>query len=354
MIKFFRLALIFFLFSTASAQTDLPGILNAGVVGQLYPLLPADSIHFGKVKMQKELILVNLYPGFAVVKAEYRFMNTTDESIRMMIGFPVQGHYPQRIVENVHFADLFNFRAVSNSLPVKTIRVKDTVIIQPAGIPAPGTASSVITTWEAWEQDFPSRNQTIITVYFITQHNLSRYIKGKESRDGNAFGFMLEAGNAWGGNIGIGQVLIKLNEKLTLLNVYGILPDKQLVGDMQHLQYSFFDQKSNLEKNLLVWYEGAPPDYKFDKKVLPSTDTLYQIMDNFPLSEFNNPDFRILSRKDFSLAKSGMTLPGILYFLMFFMPWIILAVLIVYLLKGKKEKIESRKSKIENNSREIG
>jgi hypothetical protein len=94
--------------------------------------------------------------------------------------------------------------------------------------------------------------------------------------------------------------------------------------------------------NLLIWYDGAPPDFKFDKRVLPSTDTLYQIMDAFPLSEFNNPAFTLISRKNFTLAKSGLTLSGVLYFLMFFMPWIILAGLIVFLLKGKK-KIENRK-----------
>lgn len=334
---------VFFLLVSmaASANIAMPGIWNAGVGGQFYPLFPKDSIHFGKIQMQKELILVNLYPGFAVIKGEYSFANTTDKHIRMHVGYPVNGTYPQQVVEHVIFNDLYNFRALSNGQEVKAYRLSDSGDVSPVKFSERENSATQISNWYVWEQDFPAGSITTLTVYFITQNNLARFKKGYDSRDGNAFGYILESGKAWGGKIGTGQILVKLNDKLSLNNVRGILPDNMLMGDMQHLQYSFSNLEPEPENNLLIWYDGAPPDFKFEKKALPSTDTLYKMMDAFPLSEFNDPSFKAVSRKNFNLSASGLTISGILYFLMFFMPWIILAVVIFFLLKGKgKKKIE--------------
>lgn len=330
-----------------SANIAMPGIWNAGVGGQFYPLFPADSIHFGKVVMRKELIMVNLYPGFAVVKGVYSFVNTTDKTISMHVGYPVNGHYPQRIVDHVLFNDLYNFRANANGTPVKPYRLSDSANIDPTRLSGTDSSFTQVSNWYVWQQEFPAGTVTTLTVYFITQNNLARHKKGYLSRDANAFGYVLESGKAWGGKIGNGQIFVKMHENLSLIDVLGILPDSLLKGDLKHLQYSFSNLEPETTDNLLIWYEGAPPDFKFDKKVLPSTDTLYQMMDAFPISEFNDTRFKLISRKNFSVAKSGLTFSGVLYFLMFFLPWIILAGVIVFLLKGKK-KVENRKSKVES------
>lgn len=336
-----RLLVFFYLASFAvSAQSDLQGIWNAGVGGQFYPVFPSDSIHFGKIKIQKQLIMVNLYAGFAVIKGEYSFVNTTDQPIHIQIGYPVRGHYPQRLVENVFYNEQYNFRAKANGIPVKPYRLSDSGKVVPVVINGNESAASLVTDWYVWQQAFPSGTVTTLTVYFITQNNLSKFKKGDESRDANAFGFSLESGNAWGGKIEAGDVFIKMNDKLSLIDIKGLLPDSLLKGDLYHLQYSFKNLDPKTGNNLLIWYDGAAPDYKFDKKVLPSTDTLYKMMDAFPLSEFNDTAFKLISRKNFSVAKSGLTFSGVLYFLMFFMPWIILAGVIVFLLKGKK-KVEN-------------
>ena len=345
--KWSLLAFIYLVSLAVSAQSDVPGIWNAGVGGQFYPVFPADSIHFGKIRTQKQLFLVNLYAGFAVVKGEYTFVNTTDQPIDIQIGYPLSGHYPQRIVENVFYNDLYNFRAKANGISVKPYRLSDSVKVRPVNINGNESSSSLVTDWYVWQQEFPAGATTTLTVYFITQNNLSKFKKGDESRDANAFGFFFESGNAWGRKIESGDIFIKMNDKLSLIEIKGLLPDSLLKGNLYHLQYSFKNLEPEPVKNLLIWYEGAAPDYKFDKKVLPSTDTLYKMMDAFPVSEFNDTGFKLISRKNFSVAKSGLTFSGVLYFLMFFMPWIILAGVIVFLLKGKK-KIESGKSKIES------
>ncbi|MGL6268312.1 MAG: hypothetical protein ACRC2O_10295 [Chitinophagaceae bacterium] len=328
----------FYLVSLAvSAQSELPGIWNAGVAGQFYPVLAADSIHFAKISIPKKRIMVNLYAGFAVIKGEYSFENTTDQPINIKIGYPVSGRYPQPVVENVFYHDLYNFRAKANGKSLIPYRFSDSGNIVPLKISENENATTLISDWYTWQQAFPAREVTTLTVYYITQNNLARFKKGDESRDANAFGFNIESGKGWGDKIGSGDIFIKMNDKLSLTNIQGIAPDSILKGDLYNLQYSFGDLKYLPENNLVIWYDGAPPDFKFDKKVLPSTDTLYQMMDVFPIKEFNDPAFKLISRKNFSVSKSGLTFSGVVYFLMFFMPWIILAVVIVFLLKGRKK-----------------
>ncbi len=291
--------------------------------------------------------MVNLYAGFAVIKGEYSFENTTDHLINIKVGYPLSGRYPQRIVENVFFNDLYNFRAKANGKSVKPFRLSDSVKVIPVKISGNENASTLVSDWYVWQQAFPAREVTNLTVYFITQNNLARFKKGDQSRDANAVGFYIESGKAWGGKMETGDILIKMNDKLSLIDIQGIAPDSLLKGDLYHLEYSYADLVPEARNNLLIWYEGAPPDFKFDKKVLPFTDTLYQMMDAFPIIEFNDPAFKLISRKNFSVSKSGLTFSGVLYFMMFFLPWIILAGVIVFLLKGRK-KIESGKSKIES------
>jgi hypothetical protein len=337
---------IFFLsiisFNTiAQSNPAMPGIWNAGVGGQFYPLFEKDSIYFGKIRMQKELVLVNLYPGFAVVKGEYSFLNLSNEDIRMHVGFPVNGTYASAEVDNVMFNDLYGFRAFANQRPVKAYRLSDSGEVQSVRLIGDSSSFNEVTNWYVWEQDFPRGQPVTLTVYFITQNNLARFKRNFQSRDGNAFGYVLESGRAWAGNIGIGQILVKLNEGLSMNNVQGILPGKGIIGDLTHIQYSFNNLEPEPEHNLLVWYQGAPPDFKFDKRVLPAADTLFKMMDAFPLNEFNSESFTVLERNNFSLSPAGMTLSGLIYFLMFTLPWIILGGFIIFLVRGKKKKTEN-------------
>jgi hypothetical protein len=325
------------------AQTDpaLPGIWNAGVGGQLYPPFEKDSVHFGKIRLQKELILVNLYPGFAVVKGEFSFLNQSNDNIRMHIGFPVNGFYTSAAVDHVVFNDLYAFRAFADGKTVNAYRLSDSGPVSPVQLANDSSSFNQVTNGYAWEQEFP-RDQTVtLTVYFITQNNLARFKRNEQSRDGNAFGYLLESGRAWAGKIGIGQVLVKLNEGLTMTNVLGILPGRGIIGDLTHIQYSFNNLEPGSEHNLLIWYQGAPPDFKFDKRVIPAADTLFKMMDAFPITEFNNPAFNTLERNNFSLAASGLTFSGILYFLLFSIPWIVLGGFVIFLLRGKKKHKDS-------------
>lgn len=91
------LVVAFFLITIASSQKVFanaaqPGVWNAG--GTVFTMLyPQDSLTFKKVQMQEERIYIQLYKGYAVVKGEYIFKNTTSEKLNFKMGYPVNGIY---------------------------------------------------------------------------------------------------------------------------------------------------------------------------------------------------------------------------------------------------------------------
>src|SRR5690606_17251296 len=89
-IAFLLMAVVFS--QKAFANAAQPGIWNAG--GTVFTMLyPEDSLTFKKVQMQQELIYIQLYKGYAVVKGTYLFRNTTDEKLNFKMGYPVNGIY---------------------------------------------------------------------------------------------------------------------------------------------------------------------------------------------------------------------------------------------------------------------
>lgn len=93
--KFLVTALFLIVIATSQklfANAAQPGIWNAG--GTVFTMLyPEDSLTFKKVQMVEEKIYIQLYKGYAVVKGNYLFKNTTNEKLNFKMGYPVNGIY---------------------------------------------------------------------------------------------------------------------------------------------------------------------------------------------------------------------------------------------------------------------
>jgi hypothetical protein len=334
--KYFKL-LVWVLLAAGPAKGQRsalpPGIWSIGTAGNIHPVHAADSGRYRNIRLENALVMVNLYPGFAVVKGEYRFRNLTDSTVILPVGYTSSGHFPLQHVGQ----GIFNSEPVLNILcegrPVQTR--PDTLMPDVAKDPyAPYVAISQ----HVWEQRFPADTTLSITVKLITRNHLSRLVKGERSAGGNAFGYIMDDARPWGGTIGIAQVLVKFNEGIFLTDMKGILPDSTAIGNMGLLRFSHLDLEPRDSDNILLWYEGMPPDFKFEKRVVPFRDTLLRMMDDFPVEKFNDPGAERISRMNFYAPGSTLDSSGILYFVMFVTPWLILLAFIIYLLKGRKEK----------------
>ena len=307
--KFFIIALCFCCAVKSFGNAAMPGIWSSGHGSQFYPLFEKDSVYFGKIKMQKELVQINLYPGFAAVKGEYWMYNTTDKPITITVGYPINGQYPQDIVDNVVFEDLYEIKVFVNGQMVATQKYPDTS----GNIDAtPASINEKIRNrgWYFWTTTFAPQTITKLTVYFLTDNSQARMRKGYNIKDGNAFAYILETGRAWGGSIDSGKVLIQLNDGLTLNNIKGILPDSTLTGDDTHIEYSFTSLEPMPENNILLWYEDEK-DTSFDmNNIIQKSGDYYKSLDAFSLNAFDSRGFNLLHKNDFKIPDTASWIFG--------------------------------------------
>ncbi len=279
----------------------MPGMWSTGHGGRFIPLFREDSVHLGKIQMQQELVLINMYPGFAAIKGEYWMYNTTDKSVTMRVGYPINGSYEAELVDNVMFNDLHHLKAFVNDQSVNVVK------------PAEGYDSVYreidnmqMQNWYYFKTTFAPKQVTKITIYFLTNNSDAMLGRGYGRDKGNAFAYILETGRAWAGKIERGNVLIKLNEGLTLKDFRGVYPVNTLMGDDKHLQFAFNNLEPDSANNILLWYNvGDKENFSFDS-VLKNANQYFGQLDRFPLAEFETNNFKKILKDDFEPHDSGL------------------------------------------------
>jgi len=293
--------LCFLLTSAALGNAAMPGMWSSGHGGRFIPLFKQDSVHLGKIQMQRELVLINLYPGFAAVKGEYWMYNTTDQPVTMRVGYPINGRYPAELVSNVMFGDLYQLKASVNDQPVTVVKAAE----------GDDSVYNVIDemqvdNWYYFTCTFAPKKLTNITVYFLNNTNEAQLSQGYSKEKGSAFAYILESGKAWAGNIERGQVLIKLNEDISLKDFKGIYPTNILFGDDKHIQFAFTNLEPDSSNNILLWYKAGESNFNFS---LIETNAIryFKELDAFPITEFDTADARKISKDDFEPHDSSFT-----------------------------------------------
>ncbi len=309
-----RLFLVFLLsvsiFQNPRAQAVPDGLYEAG--GIFSPKISAYTPD-QKIQWQKPVIMVNLYPGFAAVKSSYDLFNTDTLPCKVIIVVPDSGNLADPAAVTVRV----------RPTPVIRLLVDDSLVRSMKSASAPGLH---------YEFDIPAKKTIHLNIYQITQNNQARLFREGESRTGNAIAFSCSPLQKQ--DTTTLTVMVRLIDPLTLTNVLGVSPGKKARGDLRHLLY---EASGSAYAPLVIWYEGAPPDFKFTKNILPDADLLFSEIDKFPEAEFNNPLFTVIDRYNFSTNPKN-PLAAVLYFMMFFAPWIILIAFIIFLLKKPKKK----------------
>lgn len=271
----------------------MPGMWGSGHGGRFIPLFKADSIYLGKIQMQSERVLINLYPGFAAVKGEYWMLNTTDHPITMRVGYPVNGRYSAALVDNVMFRDLYNIKALVNDKAMNVVKAAEGY----------DSVYKVIDemqmeNWYYFTCTFPPNQLTKITVYFLTNNNEAMLSRGYSRDHGNAFAYILESGRAWAGNIEKGEILINLNDGISMKDIRGVYPVNTLLGDDTRLKFSFTNLEPDSTNNILLWYTGMQENFRFDA-IAANAEKYFKDLDAFPVAAFDSGELKRITKDDF-------------------------------------------------------
>ena len=298
---------VFALFTVlnVSAQKIDDGLWNAGRAFSIIPLND-DSIF-----LQKQLSLVQIYPGFSVVKSIYDIRSTQQSDAYREFHWVDTLTTPHRFFHRLHNIGSSGMKILVGKDTVKPERIEGSSYVFGVNMPA----GEVVT----------------ITTYQVTPNNQAKLSGDETVKEMNGFVFSFDK---WKQQA-VRQIFIKLNGDLSVNNLKGVYP-ATVTGTMDKLRWT----PDSLNETLVVWYEGQAPDYKFEKKVLPKQQLLFDDINSFDLAFFDGTGFKPLDKKDFK-TNTRSTLGTVLYFIMFAAPWIFLIWFIVYLLRKPKKKLNA-------------
>jgi len=281
---------------SAMANVGAPGIWGSGHGLTLTPLFSSEAAAISEVQMRRELIRIDLYRNFAVVKGTYWFYNHGKASHRIHTGYPVNGSVkaqPPR--EFVKFEDLYHLRVQVEGAAVPAYRLDrhpDTALLM-RSLDAP-TAVQESRNWYVWEMNFPANREVKVEVWFVV-HTPASMTEGYGKREANAFTYILQTGSAWKDSILTGNVLVTLRDGLATADIRGIYPPQSCAYLGAQLLYHFSDLRPTAHNDLIIWYDGlqtAPGAL--------NADSLFRVVEAADTALLASRDLPLLDKKDFS------------------------------------------------------
>jgi hypothetical protein len=264
----------------------MPGVWQGGATARFVPLFSSDSAALQHVSMQREQILVDLYPGYAVVKGTYWMRNNSGKPIDMLVGYPLQGKVNAPVVSNIVLGFPEVFKVLVNGVATPTANNENE--LQLIASPQQQQANMQVDAkdWIVWRTQFAADTLTTLTVYFVVNCSQAKLRKGYSVKEGHAFAYVLESGRAWAGSIDTGNIWMRLRGGLKQKHINGLLPANAWQGSDSLMAWNFNNLEPSENNNLLVWYNAGKDSIDFNALVLGNTASLYAQMDAFPLGAF--------------------------------------------------------------------
>lgn len=317
-------------FQKAFANAAQPGIWNAG--GTVYTMLyPEDSLTFKRVQMQQERIYIQLYKGYAVVKGDYIFKNTSSEKLNFKMGYPVNGIYYGGGIDlnevTLDSLSSFKIKAKNDWLPL--LKENHPELNNDYKSPIPSSDN-----WMVWQMAFAPEETQTVEVYFIVNTNEARVRRGYNTEQRNAFIYLLESGSVWKNPIEKGNFYVQLMDGLTPENINGISQGFGFHYNETHKLYA--GAKANFsptpKDNLVVTYYEYNETFAFEK-IVTQADELFAKIDEMSQSALETLTYTAVQTGDPYEVESTFwgAFPGLLTLFVVFAPFIIgfIAVVII-------------------------
>lgn len=289
--------------------------INTGGGQTIEPVNKKDQRVIEQIQMVSEIVKVNLYPGFAVVKGEYHMLNTANRPVKIQVGYPPNRSFFRSSTDTrITFGDI-NPPQISNKKAISPFSGVDQLKVLVADQEI-ATSNKVITNnsnksvWGVWDLEFVPGQETVVTVYYMVSTKGYIHEGYFGSKKAQLFTYVLESGQIWRDLIKQGTILISLKGDLGSNDIWGVLPSKALQIDKaaKYLVYRFADLEPTINNNIVINYNDKLPaqfDYKREKA---KSAEYYQQIDQVALPDISAAKLEIAAQDNFSAANLENTL----------------------------------------------
>jgi hypothetical protein len=318
----------FIIFSSLLSNTAQPGIWNAGGSGSFQLLYPEDSIAYKKIQMQSESIHIQLYKGFAVVKGVYNFLNTTNDSLAIKVGYPINTVFPsknyQSHLNQVVFDDLYKIKGSIHQQEIPLLKLP-----------------SDNDNWYVWEITFPPKQLLYFTVHFIVNTNNAQILQGYNKESKNGFIYLIETGSIWKSPIETGNFYAQLKDDINLADIKGIAPSQLYFNPSNNtLHFKLANYGVQPDDNFILIYNNKIDDFNFEE-IITKSNYLFEEIDVFSNNQPTVEYTKISLKNPYEVKGAGnFIIAGIYYFIFFGIPILvgIILILIIYKLLKRRRK----------------
>ena len=299
-----------------------PGIWNAGGSGTFTLLYPEDSIAYKKIQMKSEDVFIQLYKGFAVVKGEYYFKNTTTDTLSIKVGYPINNVFENvdfhHNVNEVRVDGLYKIRGLINGIEAKIFK----------------NINSENDNWYVWNVTFPPNKITNFTVYFLVNTNNAKITEGYNSDKKNAFIYLIETGSLWKSPIEKGNFYTQLKDDISLDNLKASSPTELSFNkENSTLKFTMLDYGKKPDQNFVVTYSETLKDFKF-KEITQKSNFYFDSVDNFSNQEFLTQNFSLINTKNpYKVGGISNNTVGLLFYLSIYGLPILLGILSLIIIR---------------------
>lgn len=246
-----------------------PGIWNAGGSGSFQLLFPEDSIAYKKIQMQSEQVYMQWYKGFAVIKGVYHFNNTTNDTLRIKVGYPINYVFKnigyKGFKNQVAVDDLYKIKGQVNNQELQLINEKKDTYIN----------------WYVWEVTYPPKKMTTFTVHFLVKTNDATLTRGYNHEDKNAFIYLIETGSLWKSPIEHGEFYMQLKNEYDIEKLKGASPSKLFYNKNDRIiKFSMENYGRFPDDNFVLTYPETLENFNFEK-IAQKSDAYFKAIDAF-------------------------------------------------------------------------
>jgi hypothetical protein len=220
---------------------------------------------------------MQLYKGFAVVKGEYNFLNATDSTITIKVGYPINNVFPPTAFNNslnqVVFDDLYKIKGTING-------TETPLLLSP---------NAKNENWYVWELTFPPNQTLNFTVFFLVNTNNSKTVKGYTNDYKNAFIYLIETGSLWKSPIEKGNFYVKFMDGIPAKECKVSAPKTPKINVEQNiLHFQLTNYGLEPDENLIITYTKKNPDFNFNS-VVNESEKYFSEIKLFSTSNLNIP-----------------------------------------------------------------
>lgn len=208
--------------------------------------------------MRSHQVLIDHYPGRALISHRIRLFNPNQSASRMEMGLPRSGSFQHPVVTRVALDTLQDLEVRLAGKPVAVFVQTDTMIDPGIRQAIPESYRDSVWSWYRWQSECSARAELQMQISYEIQTGPATLSRGINTRQGSFLAVLLEQPRGWGGPLDSLLVDLRLSGGLSFSDLFGLYPDHFIRIGRDRACFKLSGRRPGYYDNLLMGIRIIP------------------------------------------------------------------------------------------------